>query len=230
MKLYRYISFESFVDLVQSSTLCFVFPPEAWEDTFEGYAYHAMKTSDGRKKIISILESDKPESIADVLLSEDVLKIARFQSWSKAGDEIAMWSIYSHLSKSLMISTSSEKLLSLSYENSNVTCFEVKYIDSYSLEAELEAIGLNQFHIKNLFRSKRSAFAHEKEVRASVLCNQIEDAKIPIRVKVPNVQDFIESVLVHPSAPSWYVGIVQEYCRINRIKFLGQSKLYKFEV
>jgi len=47
-------------------------------------------------------------------------------------------------------------------------------------------------------------------------------------ISFSHVPDFIESVMVHPTASNWFVETVGRYCEINGISFLGKSKLYEF--
>ena len=232
MELHRYISFESFVDIVQSKSLKFVYPPVAWEDTYEGYAYRAMQTLSGRERIFSILISrgvDKDH--AGLFLNDGLLSTLRYQCWSKAKDKVAMWSIYSYSSKALMISTKSEELEKLTINGRrNVQLMPVNYVQSLSLEDELTALTPTTFTSNLIFQSKRNEFSHEEEIRAYIDTNGILNKQLPLSVPIKNVQEFIGGVLVHPNSPTWYVDVVQEYCKANGINFLGQSRLYKFEM
>ncbi len=48
-------------------------------------------------------------------------------------------------------------------------------------------------------------------------------------VSFSHVDEFIESVLVHPMAPTWFVGMVAEFCNRNNLVFAGQSQLYTYK-
>jgi len=230
MKLYRYIAFESFVDLVQSQSLCFFYPPVAWDDTYEGFLFRAMKTPLGREKIFGILNSIKQKQVAEIMLSDTILNQARYLCWSRAKDSLALWSIYHYMNKTIMICTTSQKIQLLKYDNRCVSLMKVNYVKSYSLEDEIKTILTDPISTPEIFRTKRVDFKHENEVRAYIGTVRKIEPTSPIRVPVPNISDFIEGVMVHPNAPTWYVRVVEEYCRINSIRFLGQSKLYKFEI
>lgn len=56
MKLYRYIPLNIFEDMLKTSSLYFVDPLTAWEDSREGPLYRAMKTSEGQKKSFKLCE------------------------------------------------------------------------------------------------------------------------------------------------------------------------------
>lgn len=47
--LYRFLSFESFVDIIQSKSLKLI-QPKLWEDPYESYLLKAIKSEEGRKK------------------------------------------------------------------------------------------------------------------------------------------------------------------------------------
>lgn len=230
MKLYRYISFEEFVDIVQNKKLSFVYPPEAWEDTYEGFLFRAIQTTQGKERILELLPSGAKKSFVKGSLTEKTLSRVRYQCWSEAKDSIAMWSIYSNQKKALMICTSSETLEKLSYNDHYVGISNITYVENPSIKAEIDEIFKKfKVFIPNIFNTKRDGFAHEKEVRAHIGMNEEIDPQTPLRVPIPSAQTFIESVLVHPSADIRYVNLVEEYCRANGITFLGQSELYKFK-
>lgn len=41
-----------------------------------------------------------------------------------------------------------------------------------------------------------------------------------------DISEFLDSVMVHPLAPQWYVDIIQGICEKKKIKFEGQSEIY----
>ena len=221
MKLYRYIAFESFVDLVQSQSLCFSYPPFAWEDTYEGFLYRAIKTPVGREKILSLIDSKEQARFAEAVLTDDALNHARYLCWSQSKDKLALWSIYPHQNKAVMICTSDKKLQQLKCDGLSVSLMKVNYVNSLTLEDEVEAIRGKSISSPNIFRSKRSDFKHEKEYRAYIGTLKKIDPSTPLIIPIPDIRNFLEGVMVHPSAPTWYVGVVEEYCQINHIKFLG---------
>lgn len=44
-----------------------------------------------------------------------------------------------------------------------------------------------------------------------------------------DISEFLEGVMVHPVAPKWYVDIIGEICQSKKIKFDGQSEIYKLK-
>ena len=51
-----------------------------------------------------------------------------------------------------------------------------------------------------------------------------------VRIEVAgDISEFLEGVMVHPVAPKWYVDIIEEICKSKKIKFDGQSEIYKLK-
>ena len=55
------------------------------------------------------------------------------------------------------------------------------------------------------------------------------DFSAPSEMKIPiiDLKDYLEGVRVHPTAPNWYVDLIEGICRKYKIKFLGKSDLYR---
>lgn len=41
-----------------------------------------------------------------------------------------------------------------------------------------------------------------------------------------DISEFLEGVMMHPTASMWYVDIVRDICQSKNIKFDGQSEIY----
>lgn len=251
--LYRYISFETFVGMIQSKALTFVLP-ELWDDPKEGesFEYYVGQT----------------ENIYEQMLFWSIYYKTYCQCWTTLAESDAMWRIYSYGNRAIRIRIKHDSVDLLD----GVQAIKVEYTDS--LECKFQK-GL-KYYLKSLSQ-KRTAFEHEKEVRlikhyqflntddlrrhidawcASVghpksidfaeklfpgqpleeksksiskLLNIGKGARKTIDVSFSHVPDFIAGVLVHPFAPEWYVRIVQEYCTKNKIPFEGKSTLYSRE-
>lgn len=226
MDLYRYISFESFVDLVIGSQLTFVSPLHKWDDKCEGFLYQALKSHNGKNLVEEIANRfNKTPMIAEKSITYHCDKV-RCQCWSEERDSVAMWSIYSHNDKAVMISADSD-----SFKKLGVILSKIQYSDKIELEEEIERC-LNEKVIKpkQIFTVKRKAFEHEKEHRAFVRdiknCNGTEDKKVDI----DDLGSFIKGVLVHPKARRWYVSTVELFCKEYGLNFEGQSKIYDFSI
>ena len=58
------------------------------------------------------------------------------------------------------------------------------------------------------------------------LLNIGKGRKKTLEISFADIPNFIDSILVHPLAPDWYVDIVREYCARNNVLFDGRSQLY----
>lgn len=151
-KIYRYVSFESFVDMVQTKQLTLLHPT-LYEDPKEMWVYYQYQ------KIL-------PTSFDEAFLQMKKAKISKvqmcntfIQCWTSLSDETdAMWRIYSHNKLSLRISC----LLENTSKLKNVICNSVDYstnLDEISPEFDYTN------RPEDLFITKRRAFSHEHEVR-----------------------------------------------------------------
>lgn len=251
--LYRYISFESFVGLVQNKALTFVLP-ESWEDPKEGSAFFEFLNS--------------LEDVFEKILCYSIYNKTFGQCWTKLSESDAMWRIYSYNNRAVQIKVDTDKLFLLK----DVRIVPVEYTDSYEIDSSKK--------IESFYQSlavKRIAFQHEDEVRLIVnykfksdddfenhakallsfskhpqweelleslypgmpIEKQIEEAakmlnvgnerQNTLDVSFENIPKFIAGVKVHPMAPDWYVDVVREYCNRNSITFDGKSSLYSNE-
>lgn len=248
--LYRYVSFETFVGMVQKKALTFVLP-SVWDDPKEDLPFNQFL-----EKIEFGLE------IAFLIAAHNKTYA---QSWSELAESDAMWRIYAHNNRSLRIKVSQEKISRLN----DVHIVPVKYSDEFF---SCENSGTET--LLSSLAYKRTAFCHEKEVRL-ISIYKFEDKqdvdlhikavcmqyKHPDRVKIletlfpdigfeeklerlgellnirdgrketkdisyAHISNFIDGVMVHPLAPEWYVNVVQEFCSRNKIPFEGKSQLY----
>ena len=248
--LYRYISFEAFVGMVQKNALTFVLPL-IWDDPQEETPFELLIS--------------KKESATQMAFLIALHNKTYAQSWSELAESDAMWRIYAYNNRAVRIKVKKDKINLLD----GVRAIPVKYSD--------EPFDCETFDEETLFSSlayKRIAFCHEKEVRliSSYKYQDKQDAQQhikavyiqhdhPDRVKIlesmfPNLEfeekldriiellnigdkckktkdisyehihDFIDGVLVHPLAPEWYVEVVQDFCKRNNIPFEGKSNLY----
>jgi len=152
--------------------------------------------------------------------------------FSEAIDSLAMWSIYSNNSKAIMLETTDEEIFSLTVKGEllekHVGIFPVRYIEMLTLEEEIKAVfDIASLNTTNIFKCKRAAFSHEEEWRAFVVGKIDLKIEQPLKVPIADISKFIINVLVHPSAPDWYVNTVKEFCLINKIAFQGKSRIFE---
>lgn len=248
--LYRYISFEQFVGMVQNKALTFVLP-ELWEDPKECAPFEQLLLS--------------MDNIYERILFAAMHNKTYCQCWTRASESDALWRIYSYNNRAIQIKASEEKIRQLP----DVKLVPVIYADVFELGEEE---GVDKY-LRSL-AIKRRAFQHEDEVRLikhyeyldtddfekhvkaflavsehpqmveiieslfpglepeeqiekiASLLNTGKSRKATLDISYGSIPEFIDGVLVHPLAPNWYVDIVAEYCRRNSLPFHGKSSLY----
>jgi hypothetical protein len=163
ISIYRFTSFESLINIVQSQKLTFV-NHELWADPYEGFVFKALKSVDGRSQIESIAKKIIGEDYVNIMSLDFFSNCIHGQSWSKCEESDALWRIYSNNNKAIRLEINKDSINNLK----SVTCNEVVYKNFSSLEEEISSLvdesGKKIFAGKILLR-KRTAFEHEKEVR-----------------------------------------------------------------
>lgn len=194
-KLYRYMSLEQFLSLVETRQT-YVTRVASWNDKWEAILYRLPTVDERGNRLKSIN-----------VLYWDIFG----QCWSLLPESDALWRIYSANRTGVVISTSIEKFeLVGGLELCHVA--RVIYFDG--------AAGLDKVRSSN--RSglrgallKRSAFKHEEEVR---LLTHIRHLPVPysfegLHVNLPlDPVSFIESITVDPRADEWFLETLKCYC------------------
>lgn len=140
--LYRYIGFDSFVNMIQTQSLTFVLP-YLWEDTYEMKAFYTYVMKRDNFYFRCLLYAIKYKIYA--------------QCWTKLAESDAMWRIYNYSNKALRIKTNIENIQSLA----DVDIQEVIYCDDVQKMADQ----INNDNFNQIIALKRMAFSHEEEVR-----------------------------------------------------------------
>ena len=253
--LYRYISFEAFVGMIQKESLTFMLPA-LWDDPKEGIPFEQL------------LENFDKEKVYERIMLFSVYQKTYAQCWTKLSESDAMWRIYSFNNRAIQIRVSKKNLQLLP----DIHLVPVKYVNRFEPG---DSIGIDAF-LQSL-ATKRRAFEHEKEVRLikyyrfsgnedleqhinAFLASfdhpkrmEIVDSIFPelsleekvdkivkllnignkkqktLEVSYQHIPNFIAGVKVHPLAPDWYIDVVKEYCTRNKIPFDGRSTLYSNE-
>ncbi len=212
MKLYRYIPFETFADIVINNRLSLV-SPLLWEDSYEGWFWK------------SLIESTKKE--VAIPIKKAVNSIFAL-CWSKNCDSAALWSIYSYNQKAIMIETSDDILSNIP----KITLKEMNYTNDAHLTID-EMIDLlihpSRDNLFLPFTKKRKEFAHENEVRIFATKPNPDGIAKSISIPINNLPMLIQNVIVHPFAPDWYIDIVKEFCKKFNVPFSGKSSLYTID-
>lgn len=162
--LYRFLSFESFVDMVQRQSLAFVHP-SVWDDPKElGLLREYISF------LLFDIFSNKPDMSKMRKLSSYYISlfITYCQSWTKLEESDALWRIYSHNNCAIRVAI----------KNSSISNLE-KVLIQPVFYTEHPFIFLKQPHNANsLISTKRKIFSHEKEVRLIHYADNLIDEEI----------------------------------------------------
>ncbi|RCW88437.1 MULTISPECIES: hypothetical protein [Halanaerobium] len=252
-KIFRFMSFQSFVDTILRKKLTFIHP-NLWQDPYEfnpliDHIKYKLKNF-----------SDKQEQL-DSLLEYIITRKIYCQSWTELNESDALWRVYSHNNTSIRISVEKSKINLLN----DVKKIKVKYIDDFN------KVEFNDPNIYTFLKTKRKAFSHEREIRlvTHYKFSSADDAKNKLKdlltllgknekflqdtsldqinnkvdelnkrlnynlkqdtkmINYDHIDNFIESVMLNPFAPSWFEKTMEILCNKHNIKYLGKSQLYK---
>lgn len=245
MNLYKFISFEKFVDMIQRQELHFVHPSK-WDDPKELWGVECLINS-----------IDDVEAKNRLIFAYG----CHFaQSWTKISETDALWRIYVDKSSSVRICIRSENVMKLD----NVVVREVKYvadIKGYASKLNQDIDGLEKS-----FTVKTNFFRHEEEYRLIYQINktykemadaflvampdilkekrEVEACKTSARrdmydiirkkhhvdafhkVSFAGIGKFIESVMISPHAHDWEISMVKTFCCKYGLQFIGKSNCY----
>lgn len=207
-KLYRYIGFEDFVNLLVNNKDRFV-RPIVWDDKNEGYLFSHMETKDDIKEIVT--EMYYYLCIRNYYsISDNYFKLwhskwfSYVQCWSRFSETDAMWRGYSYDNKAVRIRTTDDKLVEHTkkiFSNSEMISVYLKKV-TYDLHKrnvlrqQIAQVKDSLFAQEPYFH-KRPAFKHEGEYRLLVADNSLLSAdgltnigvKFKIEEKVKNKTD-----------------------------------------
>lgn len=224
--LYRYMSFPEFVNMVQRNELQLI-SPLIWDDKYEGYLFHMIKTEEGKKRLIESSKKYTNDENEAINVLNNVIPKVRCRCWTKNCDDILMWNLYSYNKEAIMISVKRESIEKLK----NIEIVDLQY-DSYdiNLEDEIEkVITKDGIYFLEIFKTKRKIFEYEHEVRLFSkpdTYDELISINNTYNINLDNITSFIESVIVHPCASDWYEDTVKTFCEKNKINFVGRSKIY----
>ncbi|MBX2992866.1 MAG: hypothetical protein KF749_17070 [Bacteroidetes bacterium] len=253
--IYRYASFESFVDTILRKTLTFVHP-SLWDDPYElHFLYqeieHKFRNSHGEFN----------QDVIGAILQYVIAKKLYAQAWTLIGESDALWRIYSHGGTSVRIAVEKDKIKLLQ----DVELVEVDYVDNY------DEVVRTKKDFYGLIAAKRRAFLHEREVRlvkhykyssaddanehltaflalggnlnqyfenidvehiGEEVDRLVKRTNLNLQDKTQNVsfagiENFIDSVMLNPLAPEWLDKTLELFCGRYDLRYLGKSTLYK---
>lgn len=183
-KLYRYISFEDFVNIAINNKERFV-RPSSWGDKYEGYLFSHMETPEDVRQIVSEMYHNLclrnyyaiPDNYFQMWHSKWFVYA---QCWTKHPETDAMWRCYSYGNRAIRIRTRDDKLLSHAKKVfSEEKQFKV-YLKKVNYDLNIKSAIEQQIGQMKDSRSahetyfhKRPAFKHEGEYRLLIADNSL---------------------------------------------------------
>ena len=217
-KIYRYISLEQFMLMVENNST-YLTRLISWEDTWEVPSKKIPTRVDNRN-VEFPLYSGSSELFG--------------QCWTLKEESDAMWRIYSPTKSGIKVGTTIKKLefiKDLNYSAINKVFYYKDLVDG--LEERRKFKKMSHRFADGLI--KRDAFGHEEEVR---LITRNDTRLIGDKVTESNhiefsleMSEFIEEIVIDPRAQDYYVKTIQRYCERAGLKAMPlKSDLYGEEI
>ena len=241
--LWRYLSLDKFIDLVESKSLFFA--PLAWyekTDPFEGYlprvAMEAMASvsinaRDQQRETIEALARTLPEAaskdlrrIQDQLdahiptmraLHKNIASCLMVNCWYRSEHESeGMWGLYSRAGVAIRTSVGAIKsALTDERQGHVIHAGAIKYIDFSNESLKPSDCVTEDGHLIGMV--KRVAYAHENEVRMYITRDRAKgslELQEPAPTRVPiSVAKLLEAVVISPFAGELTERSVRAVCR-----------------
>lgn len=199
--LYKYISFEQFVDLIENERL-YLKKISCWEDCYEGY-YIEKKLKDGllKLKLSEKIKIPKKEieKFYSKFITNTIKNIIYAQSWIKEDEkyEDAMWRIYSPNKNGIRIKIKRTNIFNqIDLERkSHFKSSKLHQNDiDYNFNCNEKNLEISQ--VKDLAFKKRLAFLYESEYRFVLI---LDDKKnfINAREKIINLNSIAENEVLN---------------------------------
>lgn len=212
-KLFRYISFEDFVNLTINNKDRFV-RPSSWDDKYEGYLFSRMESPEEVQQIVSkmyySLCPGNYYAIPDNYFRMWHSKWFTYaQCWSQYPETDAMWRCYSYGNRSIRIRTRENKLLS---HTKNIFSEEEQfsvYLKKVSYDLSKKSIMEQQISqmkdsllVHETYFHKRPAFRHEGEYRLLIADNSLYSAEelassyVKFKIKDEQIMDKTDEEII----------------------------------
>ena len=182
-ELYRYISFEDFVNLTVNNKERYV-RPATWTDEYEGFLFSRMETPEDVRKIVSEMYYNLCQqnyyAIPDNYFKMWYSKWFTYaQCWTSCAEEV-MWRCYSYDNKAIRIMAREDKLFDHAKKifpkekSFSVWLKQVKYdLDMQFAEEQQMKQMRDSLLIYETYFHKRAAFKYEEEYRLLVADNRL---------------------------------------------------------
>ena len=181
-KLYRIVSFASFINLIELKKERYVLP-STWDDSYEGFLLNTLNSEQYRKRTLKFIYEELSKRNTIDFLNKAVRILLSYnacycQCWSLEKDSDSLWRANSNNNSAVQITTNYKRLNELLQKNkknfaaSNTFIDKVKYLpvskDEFNCLCDVLKKSLDA---KSMFFYKRKTFNYEKEIRAMILLN-----------------------------------------------------------
>jgi len=224
--LWRYFDITKLLWLLFNESLYFA-RADQFSDEFEG-TWPKIDIKKFKGKIKEVLSAPGIKDETRKLILENSRKSREREKrstyvncWHLNKDEnMAMWSIYGHIGKIVAIQTTLGELLESLPNYVSVGCVIYRnYIT--------ESLFQNKDELITPFLYKRAEYKYENELRCIVykpegVSFDLKDAKmndsIGLSIKLVNISNFIQCVIISPKADSWIEDILYKLLNLLRIE------------
>ena len=225
--LWRYISFEKFVNMLATESLFFT-RAYKYDDPFEGYIHIEVTISTLNSLIHNINNTEWDNAhelvvgaIENRIQREEQGKDVMCNCWHKNDDEsMAMWEKYHLRNNGIAIKTTMEKLKNSITSAIDVYIGNIQYIPRENFLQEYLTQHLYPIIIEghsilyHPYFFKRKVFEYENEARViinidSIIGNTSQDIDDNGKHYKVRIDDLVEEVIISPYAEDWIVDTVR---------------------
>jgi len=227
--IWRYLDFTKYLSLLDT---CSLFLPrcDMFHDKYEGY-YPNIRSLLGKDYKPTITNRNGLWGRSDTQVSEkEGLQLAVYELRQRSavscwhlndGESEAMWKLYLQSLEGVAIVTRISGLTHALAASTETFVFgDVEYV-AWDDESKWPTDTVSPF-----FR-KRPGFAHESEFRTVLQRSEpIEAPGVTIQLSHVDVETLVERVVISPTAPSWFSGLVRSVtAKLNFDFEIAQSEL-----
>jgi len=215
--LRRYMDLPKLLDMLHSRSLYFR-RADSFADRLEGALFPLLRAS-----------MNSAHAAGDIGTNADYFyqrsRIGSFVNcWTRsAKDSMAHWQIYAGVCSGVVVTTTVDRLIrtALTWER-DVIVHRVRYVDH--LKVKDYVIG----RYSDVLQFKHEAYKHENEVRVIVpqQGDGWESNPIELRLKVPDLDTLVRSIVVAPEASNEFYVAIKDMCSRYGLKApVRRSKL-----
>lgn len=232
INLYRYISYERFLEMIITNKIAAV-SPSKWVDQYEGCFFKYINSGKGKKTFTEFIQK---KTRGNYNIEQTRVKLIEFFNlmnsqiygicFSAAYNKELMWRANSANNKAIMICTSRDRIEELIQANDEDYLFtfnQVKYseINEEWIERLFDRITFDDssrfiYGAEDAFLIKRPDYSYEEEYRALGTYHDKTENGI-IMLNIPVCNEFITGIMVHPLAKDSFIATVEEICKLKDI-------------